>query len=183
MTRKALTVVFCCALAACSANIDQPTNRTNNQTIAADNATAQPAASKPNPAQAVTFAAEPIAIKAGSAGEAILNLTVVAPFHVNSNPPSDKNYIPLEIKFDDQNGVRFGKPVYPKGEEKKFSFSENQPLSVYAGDIAVTLPIKIEPSATKGAQVLNGKLSFQACDDEVCYRPQTVLVRLPVTIN
>lgn len=185
---KFLAVAAVCTLAAACSQADTARNSANSNAAASNTATpAQTAGSqtaKPNPAEAVKFSVEkPTEITAGKSGEAILNLRIVQPFHVNSNPPSEKNYIPLEIKFDGQNGVSVKNPIYPKGNLKKFAFSENQPLSVYDGEIAVKLPLEIAKTAAKGVQTLNGKLSFQACDDEVCYRPQTVAVQLPIVIN
>ncbi len=184
--KKFLAIAAVCslALAAACSQADIAGNSANSNIIAASNAAKPAQTAKPNPAEAVKFSVEKATeIAAGKSGAAILQLRIAAPFHVNSNPPSEKNYIPLEIKFDNQNGVSAKNPIYPKGTLKKFAFSENQPLSVYDGAITVKLPLEAAKTAVKGAQTLNGKLSFQACDDEVCYRPQTVSVELPVVVN
>lgn len=184
--QKFSLVLFCLALtftAACSAG---NTASDNVKTSSANQAPPtheidKPA--RPNPAEAVRVSADVTEIKQGSSGEAVLKLEIIKPFHVNANPPTDKNLIPTEIQLDAQNGISGGKPVYPAGEQKEFPFSEGKKLSVYEGSVIVRLPLKAEASAAKGAQTLNGKLRFQPCDNEVCYRPQTIDVSLPVTIN
>jgi len=65
---------------------------------------------------------------------------------------------------------------------KKFQFSE-KPLLVYEGEIEIKLPVKADAKASKGEQTVSGKLRFQACDEAVCYRPQTVDVVLPIEIS
>lgn len=180
--KKFLPIVFCSVLAACSAAPTAQSDLQSSSTV--QNSGLSNQKPKANPAQAVKFSVEKaVEIRAGNIGEAVLKLRVVEPFHVNSNPPSEKSYIPLEVQFENQNGVFVEKPVYPAGEMKKFAFAEDKPLSVYTGETVIGLPLKIEPTAVKGARQLMGKISFQPCDDEVCYRPQTIEVQFPVTIN
>lgn len=171
-------VVFCSmlvfAVASC-AESSRPQNSSTQTTNARQTAT-------PNPAEAVSAAIGTTDIKAGSAGEAVVKLKIQKPFHVNANPPSEENLIPTAIEFEAQNGVRFEKPIYPAGESKKFEFSE-KPLLVYEGEVEIKLPLKAEANAPRGEQKINGKLRFQPCDEEVCYRPQTADIVLPVRIS
>jgi hypothetical protein len=136
------------------------------------------AQNQPKPAEAVQFSVERAEIKAGEASEATIKLKIAPPFHVNANPPSEKNLIPTELEFAAQNGISLEKAIYPPGELKKFAFSE-KPLAVYEGEIEIRLLLKTI-AAADGVQTLNGTLRFQPCDDEVCYRPQTVKIALPV---
>lgn len=173
--KQSLLILFCLILSACAAN-EKTTGNTSKQT-ANNQKTAQP-----KPAEAIQFSAARTQIKAGSAGEAVVKLKIQPPFHVNANPPSEDNLIPTSVEFESKNGLTFEKPVYPAGAAKKFQFSE-KPLSVYEGEIEIKLPVRIDAKAAKGMQTVNGKLRFQPCDDEVCYRPQTVDVVLPIEIS
>ena len=175
MLKKLLLIVSCLLFASCAANQTARVAESNQAETA-------PKTSRPNPKEAVKLASLNAAqIKAGAAGQIELKINVVEPFHVNSNPPSEPNFIPLEIKFADTAGVTVGKPVYPQGAPKKFEFSD-KPLSVYTGEVTIKLPVTIAKTAA-GLQTLNGELKFQPCDDEVCYPPQTVVVALPVMTN
>ncbi len=178
-----ILVALCFLMAACAAT------ETPNKTVANSNAaTAEPAKTPDKPkfiaAEAVKFSvAKPIEIKAGNQTEAEVQIKIQTAYHVNSNPPSEKGFIPLEIALENSGGLIIGKPIYPEGEKKAFAFSENKPLSVYTGEIVVKLPLKADKMATTGQHQLTGKLTFQPCDEEVCYRPQTVAMTLPVTVN
>lgn len=180
--KKLFFVAFCLAFAACGASQQNSTNAVSNQPKTSESPIRQKN-EKPkfNPAEVVKFSVAPVEIKAGSSAQAEIKLTIVEPFHVNSNPPSEKAFIPLEISVENSEGITAGKPVYPKGVMKKFEFSST-PLSVYEGDTIVKLPLRAEKS-TVGQKTLKGKLSFQPCDHEVCYPPQKVDVTLPITVN
>jgi hypothetical protein len=39
------------------------------------------------------------------------------------------------------------------------------------------------PSLAAGSQTLKGKLTVQACNHEVCLRPQTVGVAIPIEVT
>jgi hypothetical protein len=183
---KLFAVLLCLLFAGCAANNQTHlnTNPTNQNAAISSETAKQPDRPKFNPAQAVSFSlAKPVEIKAGGQFEAEINIKVLDPYHVNSNPPSEKGFIPLEINLENGGGITIGKPVYPKGELKKFTFSADKPLSVYTGEVLVRLPLKVDKTVAAGQQQLIGKLKFQPCDDEVCYRPQTLEMTLPVTIN
>lgn len=138
---------------------------------------------KLKPSETVKFSAPNVELKAGEAKQADLKITVTPPYHVNSNPPSEKSFIPLEISFENADGITFSKPIYPAGEKKKFEFSPDTPLSVYKNEVTIKLPIKAEKSVSTGQKTLKGKLSFQPCDEQVCYPPQKTDVTLAVNVN
>lgn len=173
--KQSLLILFCLILSACAAN-ETPRGNSSTQTANIEKA------SQPKPAEAVQFSIGKTQIKAGGAGEAVIKLKIQPPFHVNANPPSEENLIPTSIEFESKNGLTFEKSVYPAGKEKKFQFSEKM-LSVYEGEIEIKLPVKTDAKVAKGEQSVTGKLRFQPCDDEVCYRPQTVDVVLPIEIS
>jgi hypothetical protein len=79
-------------------------------------------------------------------------------------------------------GITAGKPAYPSSITKKFAFSET-PLAVYESEAVITLPLKIDGAASKGARHLSAKLRVQACDDKACYKPDTLETSIPVTVK
>lgn len=183
---KLFAILLCLLFAACVANNQTQSNTNPTNQNAAISSEPQKTVDKPklNAAQAVSFSlAKPVEIKAGSQVEAEIKIKIQEPFHVNSNPPSEKGFIPLEVSLEKGDGITIGKFVYPKGEPKKFTFSPDKPLSVYTGEIVVKTPLKADKTAAVGQQQLTGKLKFQPCDDEVCYRPQTIDISLPATVN
>lgn len=184
--KKIILAALCFALAAsCAAGEKQSQNSvsTNQNAAPVESSAKTPDKSKPDGSKFLSFSIGQAEIKRGNADEAAINLKIQEPYHVNSNPPSEKSFIPLEIMLENGGGITVGKPIYPKGELKTFAFSENKPLSVYSGEVTVKLPLRADKMAVAGQKTLNGKLTFQPCDEEVCYRPQTVEMTLPVTVN
>ena len=72
--------------------------------------------------------------------------------------------------------------VYPKPEEKNYPFS-SKPVSVFTGAFEVVTRFKVDGRAPAGPGVLVGKLRYQACSDDTCYRPATLEIRLPYEIR
>jgi hypothetical protein len=185
-------VLFVTFITSCSSaqnnqvNINQPANlkKNNEQTQSQlpENITDKNSNQKFNPAGVVHFEMSESRLKTGGSTEATLALKIDEPYHVNSNPPSEKNFIPFEINFENANGIVVGKPIYPKGKLKTFAFSE-KPLSIYADEFIVKLPLKADKTAITGEQILKGRLRFQPCDEDVCYPPQTVSVEMPMTVD
>ena len=70
------------------------------------------------------------------------------------------------------------KVVYPKGEPKKFAFSD-EPLSVYEGSLLMGAKLKVAPGVAPGTYALKGKLGYQACNDHACLPPASV----PLSVN
>ena len=73
-------------------------------------------------------------------------------------------------------GVRAGPIQYPPGRPHRLPGS-NRDLSVYGDPLELTLPL-IADRTMAAAGVLEGLLRYQACNDRVCLRPASVLVRL-----
>ncbi|MCG7963687.1 MAG: thioredoxin domain-containing protein, partial [Candidatus Thiodiazotropha taylori] len=74
-----------------------------------------------------------------AAEQTLLNLKIQIPdgWHINSNQPSGKDLIATRMSLAEQsNGWQMGPVTYPKGKQQKLAFQQ-QPLSVYGGDISL----------------------------------------------
>ena len=106
----------------------------------------------------------------------------IAPgYHINDHKPTLDYLIPTEWKLELPSQVSVEKVVYPKGELKKFAFSET-PLSVYEGSLTVGALLRVARTARPGAYTLNGKFNYQACNDHACLPPKSVPVALNVNV-
>ena len=121
-------------------------------------------------------------ITRGESGEAIVRLKIDHGYHVNANPPSFAYLIPTQLELTPADGIAVESISYPNAQTKKFSFSE-QPLAVYEGEAEVKIRLLAGQSATAGVHNLSAKLRVQACDDEVCYAPGSIDLKLPVSIK
>ena len=123
----------------------------------------------------------PPAITAGTSANVTVVLKVKEGFHVNANPPSEQGFIATAISLDPSADLSFGKPLYPPGEKKKFSFSD-KPLAVYQGETKIQVPIQIEASAAGGARTIKGHVRYQACNDQNCLLPTSAAFQVALRI-
>ena len=134
------------------------------------------------PATIVHVTAAPIVARAGSVAEAVIELEIEKPWHINANPPSPDYMIPTQVTLAAKFGIAAGKPVYPAAQALKVGF-DDKPLSVYTGHATIRLPVSVSAAAANGRDVLRGTLRFQACNDQVCLAPTSAPFDLTVTVS
>lgn len=98
--------------------------------------------------------------------EAQLDFKIQSGWHINANKIEDEFLIPTEIKIENSN-IKIEEIIYPEGEKITLGFSKN-PLIVYSENFEIKVRGKIE----KEIENLEGKISFQGCNDEMCIPPQ-----------
>lgn len=120
-------------------------------------------------------------LKPGAPTAMALIVEISDGYHINSNRPADKNLIATSIKFEKLTGLAVSPVVYPKAKLQKFEFAD-KPLSVFEGKATLKATLRALPSLAGGSQVLKGKLTVQACNNQVCLRPQTLDVAIPIEV-
>src|SRR5208337_4175532 len=98
---------------------------------------------------------------------------VLSGYHINDHHPTLDYLIPTEVKLEPNNQVTVQDITYPKGEPKKFAFSD-APLSVYEGTVRVDVALQLERKTLPGNYELRGQLAYQACNDHACLPPASV---------
>ena len=131
-------------------------------------------------ASVVKVSASGTKVKRGGSAVATVTLDISDGYHINSNRPGDANLRATQLKIEPLTGFAFGAVTYPKAKSQKFAFSP-KPLSVFEGK--AVLKFTVRAGASAGSQTAKGKLSIQACNNEVCLRPQTVDVSIPIEVN
>lgn len=100
--------------------------------------------------------------------------TPVSGVHVYA--PGNAEYVPVGVAVTPVDGLTVGTPVFPPGEHYFFA-PLKQAVKVYSRRFAVRIPVKASAEFLKRAAgdsvVLKGVVSYQACDDKVCFPPQT----------
>ncbi len=119
-----------------------------------------------------------LAIKRGDTATQDLRVALKSGFHVNSDKPKDEFLIPLKLTWTGP--LLTKKIVYPKPEEVKVG---NDVLNVFTGDFDIRTEFAAPAQVQAGMVLMEGKLHYQACDNQSCKRPATATVRLPVTIQ
>ena len=118
----------------------------------------------------------------GAAGAKLALFVDVTPkpgIHVYA--PGSKDYIPITVKLSPPAEVKLGKVAYPKSE--MMSFADEQ-VPVFQKPFRLTQDITLDKSAKAGSTVtVSGTVSYQACDDRVCYPPEAAPVSWTVLVK
>ena len=109
----------------------------------------------------------------------ILDLAVLPGFHVNSDKPKDEYLIPLKLSWT-SGPLQSQDITYPKPEETKVG---GQSVLVFTGNFHISTKFQAPGNAPKGSAAMVGKLRYQACNNQMCFRPTTVDIHVPVSVQ
>ena len=119
---------------------------------------------------------------AAASGERLSLYVDVSPklkMHVYA--PDQTDYIPIELKLETTPSFRAQAIQYPAAEPFFFApLKETQ--RVYSKPFRITLPITLAKNAS-APLTIKGTVRYQACDDAICYLPQTVGVSWKVDVK
>lgn len=121
-------------------------------------------------------------LQAGRPSTLQLEVSIRAPFHINSDQPSEAYLIGSTVDFKPQKGARFGKIAFPPSENKKFSFSDN-PLSIFEGTFKVSFEVEMAPDFAGRELLIEGAFGYQACDDASCQPPTDAPFKKAITVS
>lgn len=132
-------------------------------------------------AQTVTGSIANGAVTRGKAARATVVLSIPAGLHVNSAYPNSEYAIATRVKAT-SNGAKIGTVSYPRGKDRKFSFSEST-INVYEGRAAFGFNVTV-PAGFKGNSIsVRVAVKYQACTEEVCYPPKTKEITLTARVK
>ena len=132
-------------------------------------------------AQSVTGSITGGAVTRGARSSGSVILTIPAGLHVNSSRPSSEYAEPTVVRLS-ASGVKVSGPTYPRGTDRKFQFSESL-INVYEGRVRFPFTVTV-PKGFRGNSVsVKAVVRYQACTDEVCYRPQTVEITMRAKVR
>jgi len=120
-------------------------------------------------------------VRPGSTLKVAAVARIASGFHINDHKPTLDYLIPTEWKLESTKQVSVDKVVYPKGQLKKFAFSDLQ-LSVYQDTLAVGVLLKVPRATRPGTYALRGQFHYQACNDHACLPPKSVPLSLAVKV-
>ena len=95
--------------------------------------------------------------------------------------PDQTDYIPIELKVESATSFKAQPIQYPAAEQFFFApLKETQ--RVYSKPFRITLPIVLAQNAALPLRI-KGTVRYQACDDAICYLPQTIGVSWNVRVK
>jgi thiol-disulfide isomerase/thioredoxin len=107
-----------------------------------------------------------------SAVDLVLQVTPNPRMHVYA--PGAKGYTALSLTFPVMKDVSVAPVRFPKAEDYYFA-PTNEHLPVYQSSFDLVVPAKVAGTT----RTIDATLTYQACDDRLCYAPQT----LPVSFD
>ncbi|MCA1814917.1 MAG: protein-disulfide reductase DsbD N-terminal domain-containing protein [Acidobacteria bacterium] len=117
----------------------------------------------------------------GRAVQAVIVIDVPSGYHINANKVGNKFSIPTTVKLDAPEGARVGAVAFPRGTVRKLKFSDD-PLALYEGRAILRFNVTFPPNFQTGETELRARVRYQACNDEVCYPPQTREITMPIAV-
>jgi len=112
--------------------------------------------------------------------QAAVVLDIPRGFHVNANKAA-KFSIPTTVKIDAPKGLSVSPVAYPRAVVRRLGFSKDA-LSLYEGRAVMRFNVTVPANFQTGLTELRAKVTYQSCNDEVCFPPTTREVKLGINV-
>lgn len=136
----------------------------------------------------VTTSQSDLAAAPGTALWLLLDVVPKPKMHVYA-PEQQGGYIRVELDIDEQPALRIAKPVFPKASDYYFE-PLKETFKVFDKAFRIRQNVRVAPTAARRRRAspretltITGTLRYQACDDQVCYRPDEVKVSWEVLLQ
>lgn len=114
-----------------------------------------------------------------------IRLAVVLDFadewHINAHKPTYDYLIGTTLELDPRDEIIIADLRYPKGIPIKFDFADKA-IDVYEHQAIIFAELKVSSRLAAGQDTIRGRLTVQACNNEVCLAPSRIPVSVPLTI-
>jgi hypothetical protein len=100
--------------------------------------------------------------------------------NVHVYAPGQHGYIPIALKFESSPDVAIGVAKYPAPREYVFGPLKervqvfDRPFRITQDVMLALTPVLRQRAAAKETLTIAGMLEYQACDDKLCFRPDSV---------
>ncbi len=138
-------------------------------------------APKPSAIQHVTLAATSEPETAAPRGKVTLLLDVTPDPKVHVYAPGAEDYVQTTLKVAATN-TSVGKPAYPPSE-LVFDTALNKKIPQYLKTFRIRQPLTLGAVKSGDRVEVSGTLTYQACDDRMCYPPTTAAVNWTVAVK
>jgi thiol:disulfide interchange protein DsbD len=110
----------------------------------------------------------------------LFRLIIAKPWYIHGIK-AEPDLIPTALAVQGKPGLKIMGIQFPPAESKKFEYAD-RPTSVFSGEILVKATLRVAKDAANGGQVVEGKLSYQACSTTSCLPPENVTFSIPLKI-
>ena len=127
----------------------------------------------------VSASVSPRTIVPGQRASLVVDVSPKRGMHVYA--PGSK-YRPIAINLEPQSILTVGKPMYPPATAYHFK-PLNETVDVYQTPFRLLVELAVAAGTPPSSSItLAGTLEYQACDDRVCYLPESVPLRWALRI-
>ena len=134
----------------------------------------------PKPGHA-TILPSPAQVNGTAGGKLALFVDVAPKPGIHVYAPGSKDYIPITVKLNAPPEIKVGKVAYPKSETMTFA---DEKVPVFQKPFRLTQDVTLDKSAKAGSTVtVSGTVNYQACDDRVCYPPESSPISWTVLVK
>jgi thiol:disulfide interchange protein DsbD len=110
----------------------------------------------------------------------LFRLIIAKPWYIHGTK-GEPDTIPTALSVQKKPGFKITGIQFPPAESKKFEYAD-RPTPVFSGEILVKATLRVAKDAAMGEQVMEGKLSYQACSTTSCLPPENVSFSIPLKI-
>ncbi|BCS32184.1 hypothetical protein TBR22_A13940 [Luteitalea sp. TBR-22] len=133
------------------------------------------------PKAEVTPHVEAARVPPGGTTRLALAVSLPEGLHVQSDAPRDPSLIATVLSVDAPAGVEVRQLIYPTPVDF-VQEGQPQPLAVFDHAFVVGAEVAVAAGAAAGPIVVPGRLRYQACDDKICFAPQTATVSWTIEV-
>jgi hypothetical protein len=130
----------------------------------------------------------PIDPTATPGGRAMLTLDVTPGPKIHVYAPGQNDYIPISLALDASKDFKTSPAKYPESLPlflapiNMTAKVYNKPFQIAQTITLATTPALRQRAGAKETLIVNGTLKYQACDDLVCYRPDSLPVSWKIAL-
>jgi peroxiredoxin len=95
--------------------------------------------------------------------------------------PGVHDYIPIDWSLRPPVGWTAAPVVFPPSETLRLEAIQ-ETVPAYRGHVVLRRDVTVSPDASPGPVILSGALRYQACDDTMCYIPETLPLEWKLTV-
>ncbi|QDU72947.1 protein-disulfide reductase DsbD family protein [Mucisphaera calidilacus] len=113
-----------------------------------------------------------------------ITLKIADHHHINPDAaqiPEDSFAFPTSLEATTDSSLLLGSVQYPRPEIIEVQYAP-EPIPTYGHTTRLYLPVVVPDDAQPGTQTIQLTLTYQACDDQVCYPPTTINLEAALTI-
>ena len=119
----------------------------------------------------------------GGVVQAIVSLDIKSGWHLYANPTGVDILKPTTLALEPDQPAGRLEVSYPKGQAKVLGSLGKEMISLYEDKIEIPIRFTLSRTIKPGSLRVNFKLEYQACDDNVCLVPATLVIPLEITVK